>query len=470
MARLKFLGAAGTVTGSKHLLDVCGMKILIDCGLFQGLKALREKNWEALPVDVQDIDCIVLTHAHLDHTGYLPRLYRQGYRGRIVCTLASVDLTDLILRDSAKLQEEDADFHNRKGTSKHHPAEPLYTVDDAKAVLELLEGFDFYRKIELGPGVTIEYKPAGHILGSATVTLEAREDGHVRRMVFSGDIGQWDSPLLADPAPIGKADYVMIESTYGDRLHSTESVEDQLAEVVHAAVRRGGAIIMPAFAVARSQVLLYHLGRLQVAGRIPILPIYLDSPMAVDATDTYLRHPDDIRPEVRSKLRELFNLDNVNIVRSRDESMQINRRKGPMVIISASGMATGGRVLHHLLHRASSPETTILFAGFQAEGTRGWRLQQGEPTLKIFGDEVQVKAHIETIHGLSAHGDQADLLRWLRTAEGKPRQVFLVHGEPKSCQGLQRKIEEELGLEAIIPIEDQAFHIELDSDLGRRRR
>ena len=470
MARLKFLGAAGTVTGSKHLLDVLGMKILIDCGLFQGLKELRLKNWEPMPIDPREIDCIVLTHAHLDHTGHLPRLYKQGFRGRIVATHATVDLTDVILRDSAKLQEEEAEFHNRQGSSKHHPAEPLYTTEDAEAVLQQIEGFDFFRKIELGPGLTIEYKPAGHILGSATVTLEVREQGHLRRMVFSGDIGQFDSPLLAEPAPIGPADYVMMESTYGDRLHSNESVEDQLEVVVRESIARGGALIVPAFAVARSQVLVYHLGRLQKAGRIPALPIYLDSPMAVNATDIYLRHPDDIRPKVRSQLRELFSLDNLHVIRSRDESQRINSQKGPMVIISASGMATGGRVLHHLMHRVDKPETTLLFAGFQAEGTRGWRLQQGERSIKVFGRDVAVRAHLDTIHGLSAHGDQADLLRWLRTVEGKPREIFLVHGEKKALEVLRAKIEQDLGFEATVPIEDQAFNLELDSNHGRNRR
>lgn len=459
MISLKCLGAAGTVTGSKHLIELGGMKILIDCGLFQGLKELRLKNWEALPIDVDDIDVIVLTHAHLDHTGFLPRVHRQGFRGRIVATEASVDLTEVILRDSGKLQEEEAQTHNKRGTSKHHPAEPLYTIKDAEAVVQRIEGFPFFQKIRLGPGITIEYKPAGHILGSATVTLEAEMGGEPWRMVFSGDIGVWDSPLLVEPSPIGRADYVMCESTYGDRLHSNESIEDQLESIIHEAVKRGGAIIVPAFAVARSQVLIYYLGRLQAAGRIPQLPIYLDSPMAVDATDIYLRHPADLRQEIRGHLREVLSLPNLHIVRSRDESQRINGQRGPMIIVSASGMATGGRVLHHLLHRVSRPETTVLFAGFQSEGTRGWSLQHGARTIRIFGEDVAVHADIATVHGLSAHGDQEDLLRWLRTAEGKPKKVFLVHGEPNAIRVLGDKIRE-LGIEAVAPEEDQKIYLE----------
>lgn len=460
MATLKCLGAAGTVTGSKHLVEVGDLTILIDCGLFQGLKHLREKNWEPLPPEAIEVDAIVLTHAHLDHTGFLPRVYRQGYRGRIVATEASVALTSLILRDSGKLQEEEAAFHNRQGSSKHHPAEPLYTIEDAEAAVELIEGFPFHQKIELAPGVTVEYKPSGHILGSATVTLEFAEEGRQRRMVFSGDIGVWDSPLLVEPAPIGRADWVMMESTYGDRLHSNESIEDQLERVVKQSVERGGAMIVPAFAVARSQVLVYYLGRLQAAGRIPVLPIYVDSPMAVDATDIYMQYPADLRPEIHGRLREMLSLDNVHIVRSRDDSQRINGQRGPMIIVSASGMATGGRVLHHLLHRVSRPETTVLFAGFQSEGTRGWSLQHGARSVKIFGEEVVVRATCETVHGLSAHGDQADLLRWLRTVEGKPEKVFLVHGERNAIHVLAEKIRADLGFDAVEPEEDQKFYLD----------
>jgi metallo-beta-lactamase family protein len=460
MVTLKCLGAAGTVTGSKHLVEVGDFKILVDCGLFQGLKHLRLKNWEPLPIDAREIDVIVLTHAHLDHTGFLPRVYKQGFRGRIVATEATVDLTGVILRDSGKLQEEEAAFHNRHGSSKHHPAEPLYTIEDAEAVSQVIEGFPFGQKIELAPGIAIEYRPAGHILGSATVSLEVESGGEPWRMAFSGDIGVWDSPLLAQPAPIGPADYVMLESTYGDRLHSNESIEDQLERLVKDAIKRGGAMIVPAFAVARSQVLVYYLGKLQAAGRIPVLPIYLDSPMAVDATDIYLKHPADLRPEIRGRLREVLGLENLHIVRSRDESQRINGQRGPMIIVSASGMATGGRVLHHLLHRVSRPETTLLFAGFQAEGTRGWRLQHGERSVRIFGEDVPVRAAIETVHGLSAHGDQGELLRWLATVEGKPKKVFLVHGEPNAIDVLATKIRQDLGFDAVAPAEDQKFYLE----------
>lgn len=462
MARLKFLGAAGTVTGSKHLLEVLGQRVLVDCGLFQGLKQLRLKNWQPLPVDPRSIDVVVLTHAHLDHTGFLPRLVKDGFRGRIVATRASVELTSIILRDSGKLQEEDAEYNNRRGTSRHRPALPLYTIEDAERAAERVEGFDFFQRIPLLPGIDIEYKPAGHILGSATVTLDAEDEGERRRMVFSGDIGVYDSPFLLPPVPAGPCDYLMMESTYGNRLHSNESIEDQLTTVINDAVRKGGAIIVPAFAIARSQILLYYIGRLQEAGRIPRIPIVLDSPMAIDATEVHLKHGDDLQPAIRNNVHAMLHLENLRITRSREDSRAVNDMRGPLIIVSASGMATGGRVVHHLRHRLNRPETTVLLAGFQSEGTRGWRLQQGEKLIRIFAEDVQVRAHIETIHGLSAHGDQADLIRWLRTAERAPKKVFLVHGEPAAASALRAKIEQELGWPVAIPVENQEFDIDLD--------
>jgi metallo-beta-lactamase family protein len=461
MATLTCLGAAGTVTGSKHLLEIDGKKILFDCGLFQGLKELRLKNWETLPVDPRSIDVVVLTHGHLDHVGYLPRLVKDGFSGRIYATHASAELAAIILRDSGKLQEEDADFNNRKGTSKHHPALPLYTIEEAEAAAERIEGFPFNEKIPLLPGITIEYKPAAHILGSATVTVEVKRGASTKRFVLSGDLGQWDSPLLVPPAPAGPADYVMIESTYGNRLHAEQSVDDQLERAVNDAIKRGGAMIVPAFAVARSQVLLFHLSRLEEQDRIPPIPVYLDSPMAIDATELYLKFPADLLPERQRDLRRRLSVRHFHLARSRQESQEINRRSGPMIIISASGMATGGRVVHHLRHRLPKSETTILFVGYQSEGTRGARIQQGESFVRIFGEEVAVRAHVETIHGLSAHGDQADLMRWLGTVEGKPRQTFIVHGEPKAAEALETKIRQDLGWSAIVPHEDRRYEIDL---------
>lgn len=462
MASLRFLGAAGTVTGSKHLLEVLDRRILIDCGLFQGLKNLRVKNWEPLPIPAADIDMVVLTHAHLDHTGFLPRLVKEGFTGRILATHATVELASLILRDSGKLQEEEAEFHNRKGTSKHVPAEALYTIEEAEKAAELIEGFDYHQRIELFPGISIVYRPAGHILGSATVTFEIRQANHVRRIVFSGDLGVYDSPLMMAPTEAGPADYVVVESTYGNRLHTDESIEDQLVELITDGVRRGGAIIVPAFAIARSQILLFYLGKLQAEGRLPPIPIFLDSPMAIDATEVYLRYRTDLQPAVRERVREVLHVENLRITRSRDESQGINHKKGPMIIISASGMATGGRVLHHLRHRLDRTETTVLLAGYQSEGTRGWRLQQGENTVKIFGDEIRVRARIETVHGLSAHGDQSDLLRWLRTVGQRPNRVFLVHGETQALEAFQQKIASDLGWDAQIPVEDHVYDLDLE--------
>ena len=475
MNKLTFLGAAGTVTGSKHLLQLGERRILVDCGLFQGMKDLRLLNWEPFPVSPASIDTVVLTHAHIDHTGYLPRLVADGFAGRILGTPATVDLASILLRDAGRLQEEEARYFNKKGASKHSPAKPLYTEEDGIRAAERIEGFGYHQRLDLGGGVHVTFRRAGHILGSATVTFEVDDGATGRRIVFSGDLGRDDSLLQLPPEPMGEADYVIMESTYGNRLHTTDEAVDavderpgvlvgpadrQLEEAVKRAVKRGGALIIPAFAVARTQTLLFLLNELETAGRIPELPIFLDSPMAIDATDLYRRHAYDLKPEIRHRLKSgdtPLRPKRLTITRSPQDSRAINDENGPMIILSASGMATGGRVVHHLLNRVGRPDTTVLLAGYQVPGTRGWRLQRGEKTLRLFGENVPVRAHIETLTGLSAHGDQKDLLDWLQTSRRPPEQTFLVHGDVPAFDALKAKIDDELGWPATIPARGQSF-------------
>lgn len=475
MNQLTFLGAAGTVTGSKHLLEIGGLRILVDCGLFQGMKELRLINWEPFPVPPRSIDAVVLTHAHIDHTGYLPRLVRDGFEGPIWGTPATAALASVLLRDSGHLQEEEARYFNKKGGSRHRPAEPLYTEEDGIAAAERIQVLGYHRPKRLGKGVSMTFRRAGHILGSATVTFAVADGATGRRIVFSGDLGRRGSLLQLPPEPIGEADYVIMESTYGHRLHSRDEAEDavddrpgvhvgpadrQLETAVHRAVERGGALVIPAFAVARTQSLLFLLNELEAAGRIPVLPIYLDSPMAIDATDLYRRHAYDLKPEIRRRLRggdTPLRPQRLTITRSPDASRAINEQEGPLIILSASGMATGGRVLHHLLQRAGRPETTVLLAGYQVPGTRGWRLQRGEKTLRMFGQTVEVRAHVETLTGLSAHGDQADLMAWLQTCRRPPERTFLVHGDDEAFDGLRNKISDDLGWPVSVPRRNESF-------------
>ncbi len=477
MNELTFLGAAGTVTGSKHLLRIGEHRVLIDCGLFQGRKELRLLNWEPFPVPPQSLDWVVLTHAHIDHIGYLPRLIRQGFAGRVLATPASRDLAQVLLRDAGKLQEEEARYHNKKKSSKHTPAEPLYTEEDGIAAAERIETLSYQQWKRLLPGLAVQYQRAGHILGSATVTFQVDDGATGRRIVFSGDIGRYDGLLQLPPEPIGEADYVIMESTYGGSLHSLDEVEDppdpkpgyhygpprlQLEKAILGAIRRGGALLIPAFAVARTQTLLYLINELEKEGRIPALPIFLDSPMAIDATDIYRRHGYDLKPEIRRQLetgKTPLRPQRLEITRTPEQSRAINTQRGPLIILSASGMATGGRVLHHLLQRAEQPSTTILLSGFQVPGTRGWRLQQGEKSLRLFGQVISIHAAVETLTGLSAHGDQGDLMDWLQTSRRPPEQTFLVHGEPKASEQLRSHIDRTLGWPVVVPARGQSFPI-----------
>lgn len=452
MLSLKSLGAAGTVTGSKHLLTLGGHRILIDCGLFQGLKNLRDLNWTPLPISPRDIDAVILTHAHLDHCGYLPRLVREGYRGKIYATPATRDVAELILMDSGHLQEKDAEFLNRHQLSRHQPALPLYTVHDAQNAVEHFSTVEFDQTVRLSNGAWFRFHRAGHILGAAWV--EMAWGGH--RIVFSGDIGRYGDPLMPDPARPVEADYVMIESTYGNRIHDKTDPEDALRTVVERTIKRGGTLIVPAFAVGRAQELLYYFWKLKQTGGLRDVPVFLDSPMAIDATGLMGRHPEDHRLDLES-CKKVF-----GIARYTDDveaSKAISSSHVPKVVISASGMATGGRVLHHLKAFAPDPRNTILLAGFQAAGTRGRSLQDGAKELKIHGTWIPVNAEVAHLDMLSAHADADELMRWLSGFPHPPRKVFIVHGEPEASEGLRVRIGRELGWASVVPRLDQEFSL-----------
>jgi metallo-beta-lactamase family protein len=438
---IEFLGGAGTVTGSMHLLTLGNRRILLDCGLLQGLKELRLRNWADRVPDPRSLDAVVLSHAHLDHTGYLPRLVKAGYGGPVYCTSGTEDLLGIMLPDAAHLQEEQAEHANFKGFAKHAPALPLYSAADALGALDRLVPQPYGREFTVVDGVTVQFRRAGHILGSATVDL-GLDGGRASRLVFSGDLGRPDQPILRDPEPVPAADVLLLESTYGNRRHEGDPVH-QLARIVSETARRGGVLLIPAFAVGRTQTIVWLLRRLEQEGRIPVLPTYVDSPLAIDATEIYLRHAEDHDVDMERLMRHGDNpltTRHFHLARSRDESRALNALKGPVVIISASGMATGGRVLHHLQLRLPDPRTTVLLVGFQAAGTRGRSLQEGAKALRILGAEVAVRARVEMLDGLSAHADQAELLDWMGRFQRPPRRVHLVHGEPEGATALAEVI------------------------------
>ncbi|GAB3749999.1 MBL fold metallo-hydrolase RNA specificity domain-containing protein [Lysobacter olei] len=441
---LQFLGAAGTVTGSRYLIEANGHRVLVDCGLFQGYKQLRERNWAPFPVEPASIDAVVLTHAHLDHSGYLPALVKQGFRGRIHCTAGSAALCGLLLPDSGHLLEEEARFAARKGFSKHKEPLPLYTERDAELSLRRLQAHDYERDVPVVPGIEAKFHPAGHILGAAHVSLAV----HGQRLHFSGDLGRQHESLMNPPSPLPACDVLVCESTYGNRAHVAIDQEAELAPIIRRVAARGGVIVVPAFAIGRAQALLLHLARLRQRGEIPAVPVYLNSPMAVNATRLYHAHHAEhhVTDEDCQRMYEL-----ATFVNSVEESKALNRRRGPMIIISASGMATGGRVLHHLEAFGPDERNAILLSGYQAGGTRGAKLASGARTLRMFGREITIRAEVVQLEGFSGHADAGELLDWMRTAPSAPRMVYVTHGEPDAADVLRGRIEHELGWRARAP-------------------
>jgi metallo-beta-lactamase family protein len=441
--QVQFLGATHTVTGSKHLLMAENRRVLVDCGLFQGLKDLRLRNWTDPPVDPRSVDAIVLTHAHIDHTGYLPRFVRQGFRGPIYGTPATIDLLRILLPDSAHLQEEEANYRNRKGLTKHNPALPLYTVQDADAALQLVKVVDYETPYSLAPHLDFTFTPAGHILGSAFVRFRGE-----KTILFTGDIGRYDTPIIKDPSPVHSSDYLVLESTYGNRLHGDNSERAgkyMLRDIIVETAQRGGVVLIPAFAVGRAQELLYYLRELENEGAIPILPVYIDSPMAIDAFDIYLRHTEEHDLEMAAAEKNgghPLATKRMKFCRSVEESKAINDHHFPAVIISANGMATGGRIVHHLMARLPDDRNSVVFVGFQAAGTRGRYLAEGARSVVIYGSEFPVRARIYSIDGFSAHGDYREILKWLSGFEKPPQRTFLVHGEPHAMEAMKEHIEQ----------------------------
>jgi metallo-beta-lactamase family protein len=447
MATLTFLGATGTVTGSKYLLEAGGERLMIDCGLFQGLKELRLRNWNPLPIPPSSIQWLVLTHAHLDHTGYIPRLVKDGFKGQVYASPATVDLSKLMLPDSGHLQEEDAAYANKKGFSKHAPALPLYTYDEAVKSLESFRAIDESKPLELSSHFTLRCFSAGHILGARMIEVTVRENGSVKRILFSGDLGRFPQLILREPVvPEDGFDFMLLESTYGDRLHPRDDVGAHLTSIVEGTAQRGGTVVIPSFAVGRTQELLYLFRELIDSGKMHSLPIHVDSPMAIDVTDLYRRHEED--HDLNTGAMEAqgikpFSPPGVHFDKSVEDSKALNDVRYPMVIISASGMATGGRVVHHLERCLPDHRNTILFVGFQAAGTRGRLIQAGQP-VKMYGQYINIRARIETLENLSGHADYGEILGWLHKFHEPPGKTFLVHGEPKAAESLRQKVAQEL--------------------------
>ncbi len=442
--KLTFLGAVGTVTGSKYIVETGGKRLLVDCGLFQGYKQLRLRNWAQLPVDPASVDAVLLTHAHLDHSGWLPLLVRHGFRRQILATESTADLCGILLPDSGYLQEQDAEFANRHGFSKHKPALPLYTEKDAHEALKYFAPVPFHTPQELWPGVSARFLRAGHILGAAIIELSC----HGTTIVFSGDLGRPNDPTMFAPEPVRDADYLLVESTYGNRKHATANPEDVLAEAIGRTAGRGGTIVIPSFAVGRAQMLLVYLHRLKKARRIPDLPVFLDSPMAINASDIFCAHPEDHKMSA-AETRAAFAV--AQYVHTPDESKELDRAAMPKVIISASGMATGGRVLHHLKAYGPDRRSLIMFAGYQAGGTRGAKILAGADAVKIHGRYVPIRAEVADLDMLSAHSDADETIGWLGNFAHPPKMTYVVHGEPESADALRLRIADELSWSVAAP-------------------
>jgi metallo-beta-lactamase family protein len=454
----KFLGGAGVVTGSKYLIDLGDFEFLVDCGLFQGGRKLRELNWDKFPMPLNELEAVVLTHAHLDHIGYLPRLVQQGFKGPIYCTEATAELAKILLLDSGKLQEEEAEYARKKGYSRHENPQPLYTKADAEAVFPHLVPQPFEKPFSIHPAVTVTFFHAGHILGASIVKFLIQGEHQTKRLVFSGDLGRYKDPLLFPPTRIPKADILWIESTYGDRKSSVVKPEEELARAIRDTFDRGGLVIIPAFAVGRTQLLLYHLYHLMEKGKIPKVPIFTDSPMAIDATKLYLDFSNDHR--LGAMLQEdehAFKHPQLHYFQKKEESMSLNTYEGKAIIISASGMATGGRILHHLSHHLPNEKNGVIIVGYQAQETRGRRLLDGDPSIRIYGEEVSVRAKVYPIEGLSAHADQEELMDWAEGFTEKPKYTFVVHGEEKSGEALAYMLKQELGWNTLLPTYLESF-------------
>lgn len=480
---LTFLGAARTVTGSKYLLDTGSAKVLIDGGLFQGLKELRERNWEQLPFKPSELAAVVLTHAHLDHCGYLPRLVKQGFSGRIFCTAGTRDLCRIVLPDSGRIQEEDAANANRHGYTRHAPALPLYGEADAFRAVSQLQPVGYERPMPVAPGVDVDFINAGHLLGSAYARVRANG----QTILFGGDLGRYERPVLPDPTGVAEADYLLVESTYGNRVHARDDEGAKLADVINSTIDRGGKVIVPAFAIGRVEELLYWIRRLEEQKRIPIVPVFVDSPMAAEALQRYKERLDELDPGMKPELHDgkaphdekahepqarrrrqaeeerrvcAFCTERFKTIASSAESKQLTQSKIPAVVISSSGMATGGRVLHHLKAALPDPRNTALFVGYQAEGTRGRRLVDGEREVKIHGRMIPVNARIELLESMSAHADSEEILRWLKGFTRPPKSTFVVHGEPAAMDALSALIRERLGWTVRMPQYREAVRLE----------
>ena len=462
MAYIQFLGAAGTVTGSKHLVNTSsdpsgkgGFQILIDCGMFQGPKEWRERNWQPTPVPAVAIDAVILTHAHLDHCGWIPRLVREGFRGPIFATPSTIDLCAIVLPDSGHLQEEDANFYNRHNKSKHHPALPLYNLAEAEASLQYFSPVQFNEARQLSPEVSFRFVPAAHILGSSMVELTLNLNGQARRLLFTGDIGRVrannDAPgkVVRSGPPEGEAaDILVMESTYGNRQHPTDDPRPRLAEIIRETVQRGGSVIVPAFAVERTQKFLFILKELMESGQLPRIPVYCDSPMAIKAVEIFLKHSEECSDETCHLIRKYgspLQWPGFAFALTADDSKKINQTNFPSIIVSSSGMATGGRVLHHLMQRLPDPRNTVIFIGFQAPGTRGFIIKSGAPEVRIFGETVPIRAQTATFEQFSDHADTPELLQWLHTFTNQPGVTYLVHGEPAASSQLRDAMRKELG-------------------------
>ena len=457
-AALTFLGAAGTVTGAKFLVASDGARLLLECGMFQGLRELRARNWEAPPVQPGTLAAVLLSHAHIDHSGYLPRLVRDGFEGPIFCSPGTADLLEIMLRDAARLQEEEADFRNRNGATRHRPALALFTVADAERALRLVKPVAFDQPFSPARNVDARFRMSGHILGASTVEVVASG----RRLVYSGDLGRYDVPIMRDPVAVASADTLLVESTYGDRLHPAGDATPVIRQAVQRAADNRGWLLVPAFAIGRTQDLLYVLRELEEAGRIPRLPVYLDSPMGIESTAIYQRHPEEHDPatiQITAEGKRPFVPSRFHLCPTADDSKKLNGVNGPGVIIAGSGMATGGRILHHLRHRLADERTTVLFVGYQAAGTRGRLLRDGAARLRIFGEEVSVRATIMATDALSAHADQGEIIRWLRGFTRPPAMTYCVHGEPAAAAALRAVIEQHLGWRCAVAADLQQIEL-----------